>query len=188
MKKNFDTIKKIIEKIWNKIDFYFFCLSSKEKYLRKKGVIIGDNCEIITDIKNFGSEPYLISIGERVTVTSGVKFITHDASTRLFRNKYSDMNRYGNLFGRIVIGSNCFIGVNTILLPETLIGDNCIIGAGSILKGKFPNNSVIVGAPARIIMSLDDYIEKVRQKMIPLSSNTREELKKELEYYFKGQL
>jgi serine acetyltransferase len=38
-------------------------------------------------------------------------------------------------------------------LPNTTIGDNCIVGAGSIVRGQFPENSVIVGNPAKVVMS-----------------------------------
>jgi serine acetyltransferase len=45
-----------------------------------------------------------------------------------------------------------FIGDNCTILPNTTIGDNCIVGAGSVVRGKFPENSVIIGNPAKIVM------------------------------------
>jgi acetyltransferase-like isoleucine patch superfamily enzyme len=182
-------LRAIAHSVWRRIDFYVLCLHRKDVYLRKQGVQIGSDCQIITDIRNFASEPYLIRIGNRVTITAGVKFITHDASTRLFRNQLPEMNdRFGNLFGPIIIGDNCFVGVDTVLLPNTIIGNNCIVGAGAVVKGQFPDNSVIVGVPARRISSLEEYIEKVRGKMVPLKAQTRDELRQELmAYYFKDQ-
>ena len=50
-----------------------------------------------------------------------------------------------------MIGNNVFIGINCIILSNTTIGDNCIIGAGSVLRGHFPENSVIAGNPAQVL-------------------------------------
>lgn len=175
--------------LWQFVDFNLLCLHQKDVYLRKHGALIGVACNLITDITNFATEPYLIRIGDNVTITAGVKFITHDASTRLFRYRFSSMNsRFGNLFGPIVIGNNCFIGVDTILLPDTIIGDNCIVGAGAVVKGKFPENSVIVGVPARRVSSLDEYIEKVQYKMLDIRAQTHDELRQELLEHFAEQL
>lgn len=51
----------------------------------------------------------------------------------------------------IKIGKNVFIGCNCILLKGAEIGDNCIIGAGSVVHGKFADNCVIAGNPAKVI-------------------------------------
>ena len=45
----------------------------------------------------------------------------------------------------IIVGKNSFIGARVTLLPGTEIGENCIIGAGSVVKGKIPNNSIVIG-------------------------------------------
>lgn len=180
-------VNGLARRIWRGVDFNLLCLHRKDVYLRKRGAQIGADCDLITDLVNFSSEPYLIHIGSRVTLTSGVKLITHDASTRLFRQRYPEMNaRYGNLFGPIIIGDNCFVGVDAILLPNTIIGDNSIVGAGAVVKGRFPPNAVIVGVPARQVATLDDYIEKVRGKLVPLTAHTRDELRRELIDYFFG--
>jgi serine acetyltransferase len=47
-----------------------------------------------------------------------------------------------------------FIGNNCTILPNTVIGDNSIVGAGSSVRGKFPENSVIIGNPARVVLSM----------------------------------
>jgi acetyltransferase-like isoleucine patch superfamily enzyme len=94
------------------------------------------------------------------------------------------MSRWGNMFGPIIIEDDCFIGVNAILLPGTTIGANSIVGAGAVVKGTFPDSSVIAGVPAKRLYSLDEYIEKVKAMMIPLQAQTREELKRELMAHF----
>jgi len=116
----------------------------KVSYLRKKGIKIGQNCEIHT--MSFSTEPYLIEIGNKVRIASGTHFITHDGSIMCFRDELK-----GGLFGKIKIGNNVFIGINCIILLNSTIGDNCIVGAGSVVRGQFPENSVIVGNPAKVV-------------------------------------
>ena len=121
---------------------------------RKQGVRIGNNCRIYTT--SFGSEPFLISIGDHVTITSGVKLLTHDGATWLIRDAKG--RRYK--FGRIEIGNHVFIGVNTIVMPGVTIGDRVIVAAGSVVTKSIESNSVYGGNPARRICSYDDYESK----------------------------
>jgi acetyltransferase-like isoleucine patch superfamily enzyme len=95
----------------------------------------------------FSTEPYLIEIGDHARIASGTFFITHDGSVTIFPEEVN-----GGIFGKIKIGNNVFIGNNSIILLNTSIGDNCIIGAGSVVRGHFPDGSVIIGNPAKVIM------------------------------------
>ena len=54
----------------------------------------------------------------------------------------------------IKIGKNCFIGCNSIILKGTVLGDGCVVGAGAVVCGKFEDNCVIAGNPARVIKRL----------------------------------
>ena len=54
----------------------------------------------------------------------------------------------------ILIGKNCFIGCNSIILKGTVLGDGCVVGAGAVVCGKFENNCVIIGNPAKVIKRL----------------------------------
>ncbi len=54
----------------------------------------------------------------------------------------------------IIIGKNCFIGCNSIILKGTVLGDGCVVGAGAVVSGRFDDNCVIVGNPARVIKKL----------------------------------
>lgn len=114
-------------------------------YLRKLGVKIGQRCRIRT--MSFSTEPYLIEIGDHVAIAAGTEFITHDGATWSFEEEVDG----GGIFGKIVIGYNVFVGINCIILSNTSIGDNCIIGAGSVVRGHFPENSVIAGNPAQVV-------------------------------------
>ena len=55
---------------------------------------------------------------------------------------------------KIVIGKNCFIGCNSIILKGTVLGDGCVVGAGAVVCGKFEDNCVIAGNPAKVIRRL----------------------------------
>lgn len=121
---------------------------------RKQGVRVGEGCRFFST--NFSTEPYLIEIGHHVTITDGVQFITHDGGVWVFREKFPKIN----LFGKIKVGNNVFIGLNSIILPNTEIGDNTIIAAGSVVKGKYEGNIIIGGVPAKKIGTIDGYFEK----------------------------
>ncbi len=56
------------------------------------------------------------------------------------------------------VGDNSLIGIQAVVLNNARIGRNCIVGAGSVVtEGKeFPDNSLIIGAPAKVVRTLDD--------------------------------
>lgn len=127
------------------IHLIFRLFLSYNDYAKYRKVVFGQNCRIYT--KNFGSEPFLISIGNNVTVTSGVKFVTHDGTTWLMRDEKG--RRY--FYQRISIGDNVFIGVNSIILPGVKIENNVIVAAGSVVTKSIPNDVIVAGVPAKII-------------------------------------
>lgn len=89
--------------------------------------------------------------------------LDHDYSWSVLRRAYGDVVAEAR---KTIIGDNCFIGVNSVILMGAHIGDNCIVGAGSVCRGFFPPNSVIAGNPAKVIDTLDNYYEKRKQKYI----------------------
>lgn len=150
------------------------------RYLRSLGVRIGKQCEILTPAGNFGTEPWLVELGDRVTVSAGVLFYTHDGASRVIRHEIAGGAPWGNRFGTIVIRDNSFIGSQTILMPNINIGPNSIVGAGSVVHRDVAPNTVAAGVPAREICSLEDYKQRYRTKMVPIAARTREELRREL--------
>lgn len=155
-------------------------LTSEEKrtqYLRNRGVQIGNGCSISKDVQ-FGTEPYLIKIGNDVRLTSNVKFVTHDGGMWVLRRKY-DMPD-ADKFGTIEIGNNVNVGWNTIIMPNVRIGDNCVIGAGAIVTKSIPDNSVAAGTPARVIETIDEYYKKNISKIDSIKEMCPEEKKKYL--------
>lgn len=133
---------------------------------------------------NFGSEPYLITIGDDTTISFDCAFITHDAATRVIRN-IPGQNKETVIYGPIKVRKNCFIGCRTVVLPNVTIGDNCIIGAGSIVNKSIPANSVAAGQPCKVICTLDEYIEKHKDDFMYIVSKPFNEKKKILLEKFK---
>jgi len=123
----------------------------------KRGLQIADDCRLM-GLPNFGSEPYLISIGRHVTISSRVSFINHDGGTWVFRElpKYRGVIK----FGRIVIHDNCFIGTGATIMPGVSIGPNAVVAAESVVTADVPPNTVVGGVPARVLMTVEEYAEK----------------------------
>lgn len=130
------------------------------EYAKYKGVTVGKDCRIYT--RNFGTEPWLISIGNKVTITSGVIILTHDGSTWLMNDKKG--RRF--LYKKVVIGSNVFIGVNSIIMPGVKIDDNVIIAAGSIVTKSVPTGVIVAGNPARVIGYYENYQKNVLENYV----------------------
>ena len=144
---------------------------------------LGKNVSIIGGA-NFGSEPYLVTIGDNTTVSFDCAFVTHDAATRVIRN-LPGHDKETVIYGPITIGKNCFIGCRTVVLPNVKIGDNCIIGAGSIVNKDIPDNTVAAGSPCKVICTLEAYINKHKDEFMYIVSKPFEEKKKILLDKFK---
>lgn len=152
----------LLKGLFNSMYLKYLAKASSEKkveYWRKQGMKIGKDCHLET--MSFSTEPYLIEIGDHVAIAYGTYLITHDGGIWCFRDELKN----GDIFGKIKIGNNVLIGTNCIILPNTTIGNNCIIGAGSVVRGKFPDNSVIFGNPAKVGLSMN--IQKLMYKQNP---------------------
>lgn len=144
-------------------------------YWRKKGVKIGKNCSIFPTVA-FGSEPYLVSIGDNVRLTNKVQFFTHDGAVWVLRNMYPELSDI-DMFGRITVGNNVHIGPDTVIMPGCNIGNNCIIGVGSIVTKDIPDNSIAVGVPARVIRTIEEYKDKNETRFEHTKKMSREQKK-----------
>jgi acetyltransferase-like isoleucine patch superfamily enzyme len=141
---------------------------------RHLGANVGEGCRIYRT--DFGSELFLISIGNKVTITSGVKLITHDGSTGLMNDEKG--RRYS--YQRVTIGNNVFIGVNSIIMPGVKIEDNTIIAAGSVVTKSIPKGKIVAGVPAIIIGEYKDLEKKMLEEYVSdkdIDSNKSYELR-----------
>lgn len=147
------------------------------RYLRKLGMRIGNHCIIyeprmtVIDI----TRPWLISIGDNVKITIGVTILTHGYDWSVLKNLYGDV--LGSS-GKVHIGNNVFIGMNTTILKGVTIGDNVIIGANSLVNKSIPDNTVAAGNPVRIIMNIDEYYEKRKKAQYSEAHELVEEYRK----------
>lgn len=135
------------------------------KYLKKQGVSIGEGTifyapyKCVIDLQN----PALLKIGNNVRITSGVTILTHDYSWSVIAGVYGEC--LGGV-GKVHIGNNVFIGMNSIILKNVEIGDNIIIGAGSVVTKDCASNMVYAGNPAKPIMSINEYYNKKKKYRI----------------------
>ncbi len=153
----FDYIKaKVFCKLTRVLGWEYSNKHSKlimKRFFEKSGISVGENCAIFSDIRS--SESYLISIGNNVTISNDVQFITHDnCLDRVLEDK-------SDVFGRINIGSNCFIGMRTLIMPGVTLNDKTIVGGGSVVTKSFNESEIIIaGNPAKKIGTWDELIKK----------------------------
>lgn len=152
----------------------------------QEGLKLGKDVLLI-DVPNFGSEPYLISIGDKTCVSFDVAFINHDAAAAVIGNLPGEDPQTG-LFGPITIGKNCFIGCRSTILANVHIGDNVIIGAGSVVNKDIPSNVVAAGVPCRVICTLAEYKDKHKNDFLYMNLFPYEEKKEYLLNVFKQEL
>lgn len=125
--------------------------------LIKRGLVVGDRFTRMGGVIIDPSHCWHIKIGNNVSLAPNVHILAHDASTK----KFLGYTKVGN----VSIGDNVFIGAGSIVLLGVTVGDNVVVGAGSVVASDIPSNSVAAGSPARVICSLDDYLQKEKAQM-----------------------
>ena len=95
-------------------------------------VSLGNNCIVACHDR--------IEIGDNVQFSPGVLLYDHDHDFRVI----GGLSEGKFVSSPITIGNNVWIGANTIILKGTSIGNNCVIGAGSVIKGSYPDGSVVI--------------------------------------------
>ena len=149
------------------------------RYAKKIGVNMKGNVHIYGNVE-WASEPWIISLGKNVFITDGVKFITHDGGTLLFRSVIQDLE----VTKPITVGNDVYIGNNVIILPGVTIGNRVVIGAGAVISKSIPDNSVVVGVPGRVIKTVDEYLEKLNRESLHLGNLKGQEKDKALMKYY----
>ena len=134
-------------------------------HLRSLGMVIGDNTVVYSPRRCIidGTRPWMIEIGKNVSITEGVTILTHGYDWSVFKGMYGDV--LGSA-GRVKIGDNVFIGMNSTILKGVTIGSNVVIGANSLINKDVPDNCVVVGNPQRVVCDIDSYLEKRRAAQV----------------------
>lgn len=134
------------------------------KYAKYIGVNIkGNNIKIYGSSYNmFGTDPYLVTLGDNVFITADVLFLCHDGSTLIYRKEIPDLEKTRP----ILVGNDVFIGTRSIIMPGIQIGNNCVIAAGSVVTKDIPSNSVVGGVPATKIKNSEDLFFKLKKESL----------------------
>lgn len=88
----------------------------------------------------------IIGDGTSITANCGVFDIIHPYEDIAINPRHAKIQ-----IKPVVIGKNCLIGMNSVILPGTTLGNHCVVGANSVVSGSWPDNTVLVGSPAKVI-------------------------------------
>lgn len=161
---------KKIRKRFKMVVAHFY---SPEQYARKLGVKIGKHCFIST--RNWGTEPYLITVGNHVQVTHCVSIHTHGGGNCI-RKDYPDFD----VFGKVVIEDWAYIGAYSQIMPGVTIGEGALVAAGSIVTKSVAPHTVVGGNPARYICTTEEYYERNKMFNIRTKGLSKKEKQKVL--------
>lgn len=156
--------KRVIDKIKKKV-------MSPVDWAKHLGVQIGENCMVGKD--HWSTEPYLITIGNNVQLTDGVRIHTHGGGNciRLFDPTF-------DCFGKVKICDWAYIGSGAHIMPGVTIGEGALVAAGAIVTKSVAPNMVVAGNPARVICSTQEYYQKNKIFNIKTKGLSAEEKKK----------
>lgn len=141
---------RMIKKIQN----YYLKYTNPVKWARSIGVNVGENTTFPPDI-GFPSEPYLVSIGNNVQITSKVCFFTH-GGCHVIRKDHPSFD----FFGKVVVEDWVYIGCGSLIMPGVTIGEGTLVAAGSVVTKSTPPHTVVGGNPAKVLCTTDDFIKR----------------------------
>ena len=128
--------------------------------LKQLGMHIGEDVLLPASTSIDMSHCYLISIGDHCGFGEECLILAHDAQM----DEFLDAGR----IGRVVIHPSCHIGSRTVILPGVEIGPRTIVGANSVVSRTLPPETVCAGNPAKVLCSLEDYLERHRARLAEL--------------------
>lgn len=162
----------ILKRIYNGVVNAYLRKFDTVKWARRIGVKVGEHTAISPET-HFSSEPYLISIGSHVQVTRAVSFYTHGGGNVVRRQIPAF-----DCFGKIVIEDWAYIGSQSLIMPGVTIGEGALVAAGSVVTKSVAPRTVVGGNPAKVICTVDEYIER-NKKYNTKSKGMGSEKKKE---------
>lgn len=171
----FNKMVRIITKPFFEVYSRLFPVS----YARFVGVNMGKNIHIYGKVY-WGTEPWLITVGDNVYITGGCKFINHDGGTLIFRKEIPDLE----ITKPIIIGDDVYIGEESFILPGVRIGNNCIIGARSLVSRDVESGTVVAGVPAKVLKSTEEYKQKLIENSLHLGHLTGKKKDRALKKYY----
>ncbi len=135
-------------------------------------VTIGDDTKITYGVRIFGSIENVLEIGKacyfgpntliegynsKIIIGDYVSFAQNvNVISGSGPNASSKLQKvYPILKGEILIDDHCWIGTNSILMPNVKLGKFCVVAANSFVSQSFPDYSVIGGCPAKLIKKLN---------------------------------
>lgn len=134
-----------------------------EKY-RNAGIQIGNNCIFCSPLPIW-RDSFLLSFGDNCLVSGNVTFLMHDAAPTTVSGGIGT-----DILGRVTIGNSCFIGANSTIMPGVTLADNTVVGAGSVVTHSTKDpGMVIAGNPARVVCTVQEYLNKNQEKIVNLS-------------------
>ena len=118
----------------------------------EKGLNIADN--VFIGHFNFIDAGNGLYIETGCQITNYVSILTHSShkAIRLYGAKYGQvgpMKAYGE--GKVFIGKYTFVGPHSVIMPGTTIRKGSLVSAFSMVKGEFPEFSIIAGNPAKVV-------------------------------------
>ena len=92
-----------------------------------------------------------VKIGKNV-ITG--QYVTFHAQDHVFEKSDQPIKDQGVTEKGIEIGDDCWVGAKVTFLDGAKVGNHCVVAAGAVVKGEFPNNSMIGGVPAKLIKKI----------------------------------
>jgi acetyltransferase-like isoleucine patch superfamily enzyme len=124
---------------------------------KNSSIVFEDNISIGQNLHIISGGEQELRIGRDTTFSANV-FMTN------IDHKYDEINKHileqSLVNSKTQIGENCFIGYGAVIQAGTILGKQCIVGANSVVRGTFPDYSVIVGTPARVVKRYDEKSKK----------------------------
>jgi maltose O-acetyltransferase len=125
--------------------------------LRARGMTLGEDVLLPFSTWIDNSHCYLIHIGDHTGFGEGCMILAHDAQM----DEFLDAAR----IGRVLIHESCHIGARTVILAGVELGPRTIVGSNSVVSRSLPPDSVCAGNPAKLICSIEEYLDRHREQL-----------------------